>query len=189
MVSNLDSFLWPTSAFCIVLTVWSLLRALASQNLDIALLQRPVEELKKVASIDILAALERAYGPLHWIDRSVPTVLFFVTPGCQSCSKLLSDCRSEVAALASRANLAFVSLNFDPAVNANFAASVGLESLTMISSFELTLQLQIDSAPYLILLNENGQLEQRFGLHRRSQIDDLALLLCNRFPNTATIRA
>lgn len=89
-------------------------------------------------------------------------LLFFLSPTCPVCKKLLPILKSIASAESSWLRLVFASDGDAPEHQA-FAKRVGLEAFPYLLSTELGMAFRIGKLPYAVLLDEGGRVRAEGG--------------------------
>jgi methylamine dehydrogenase accessory protein MauD len=100
------------------------------------------------------------------------TLLFFLSPTCPVCKKLLPLLPSIQAREASPLNIVLAS-DGELAEHARFAQKHKLERFPYVLSQELGLAYQIGKLPYAVLLDENGKVRAKGLVNSREHIESL----------------
>lgn len=99
-------------------------------------------------------------------------LLFFLSPTCPVCKKLLPILKSIAAAEASWLRLVFASDGEAPE-HAEFTRRVGIESFPYLLSTELGMSFRIGKLPYAVLLDEGGSVRAKGLVNSREQLESL----------------
>ena len=99
-------------------------------------------------------------------------LLFFLSPTCPVCKKLLPILKSIAGAESSWLRLVFASDGDAPEHQA-FAKRVGLEAYPYLLSTELGMAFRIGKLPYAVLLDESGRVRAKGLVNSREQLDSL----------------
>lgn len=99
-------------------------------------------------------------------------LLFFLSPTCPVCKKLLPILKSIAGAESSWLRLVFASDGEVPEHHA-FAKRVGLEAFPYLLSTELGMAFRIGKLPYAVLLDESGRVRAKGLVNSREQLESL----------------
>lgn len=99
-------------------------------------------------------------------------LLFFLSPTCPVCKKLLPILKSIAAAEASWLRLVFAS-DGEAREHAEFTRRVGIESFPYLLSTELGMSFRIGKLPYAVLLDEGGSVRAKGLVNSREQLESL----------------
>jgi methylamine dehydrogenase accessory protein MauD len=99
-------------------------------------------------------------------------LLFFLSPTCPVCKKLLPILKSIAGAESSWLRLVFASDGETPEHQA-FAKRVGLEAFPYLLSTELGMAFRIGKLPYAVLLDEGGRVRAKGLVNSREQLESL----------------
>ncbi len=99
-------------------------------------------------------------------------LLFFLSPTCPVCKKLLPILKSIASAESSWLRLVFASDGDAPEHQA-FAKRVGLEAFPYLLSTELGMAFRIGKLPYAVLLDEGGRVRAKGLVNSREQLESL----------------
>lgn len=99
-------------------------------------------------------------------------LLFFLSPTCPVCKKLLPILKSIAGAESSWLRLVFASDGDAPEHQA-FAKRVGLEAYPYLLSTELGMAFRIGKLPYAVLLDESGRVRAKGLVNSREQLESL----------------
>ncbi len=100
------------------------------------------------------------------------TLLFFLSPTCPVCKKLLPILQSIHASEAGRLNLVFASDGEMPE-HAEFRQRAGLAAHPYVLSAELGMTWRISKLPYAVLIDERGIVRGKGLVNSREQLDSL----------------
>lgn len=100
------------------------------------------------------------------------TLLFFLSPTCPVCKKLLPVLKSTAHSERSWLRLVFAS-DGDLAEQTLFYRSAKLEDFPYVVSSELGLAFKISRLPYAILMDETGRIRSKGLVNSREQIESL----------------
>lgn len=100
------------------------------------------------------------------------TLLFFVSPTCPVCKKLLPIVRSTAKAEAAWLELVFAS-DGDEAKQRAFYAKAALGAFPYVLSTELGLAFKVAKLPYAVLLDEGGRVRAKGLVNSREQLESL----------------
>ncbi|NDY91242.1 methylamine dehydrogenase accessory protein MauD [Ideonella livida] len=100
------------------------------------------------------------------------TLLFFLSPTCPVCKKLLPVLQSIHAAERQTLNLVFASDGETPE-HAEFRQRAGLGAFPYVLSAELGMTWRISKLPYAVLIDERGIVRGKGLVNSREQIDSL----------------
>jgi len=99
-------------------------------------------------------------------------LLFFLSPTCPVCKKLLPILKSIATAEASWLRLVFAS-DGEASEHAEFARRVGIEGFPYLLSTELGMSFRIGKLPYAVLLDEHGRVRAKGLVNSREQLESL----------------
>lgn len=99
-------------------------------------------------------------------------LLFFLSPTCPVCKKLLPILKSIAGAESSWLRLVFASDGDAPEHQA-FAKRVGLDAFPYLLSTELGMAFRIGKLPYAVLLDEGGRVRAKGLVNSREQLESL----------------
>ena len=99
-------------------------------------------------------------------------LLFFLSPTCPVCKKLLPILKSIASAESSWLRLVFASDGEAPEHQA-FAKRVGLDAFPYLLSTELGMAFRIGKLPYAVLLDEGGRVRAKGLVNSREQLESL----------------
>lgn len=99
-------------------------------------------------------------------------LLFFLSPTCPVCKKLLPILKSIAAAEASWLRLVFAS-DGEASEHAEFTRRVGIDSFPYLLSTELGMSFRIGKLPYAVLLDEGGSVRAKGLVNSREQLESL----------------
>jgi methylamine dehydrogenase accessory protein MauD len=120
-----------------------------------------------------LALPTLAGGVLHIGEAGVrSTLLFFLSPTCPVCKKLLPVLKSIAGAEAGWLDIAFAS-DGEPAAHESFRRRVGIADFPYALSTELGLRFRVGKLPYAVLIDETGRVRAKGLVNSREQLDSL----------------
>jgi len=99
-------------------------------------------------------------------------LLFFLSPTCPVCKKLLPILKSIAAAEAGWLDLVFAS-DGEPAEHAAFRRRAALEAFPYLLSAELGMAFKVGKLPYAVLLDEQGRVRAKGLVNSREQLESL----------------
>lgn len=99
-------------------------------------------------------------------------LLFFLSPTCPVCKKLLPILKSIAIAEAGWLRLVLAS-DGEAAEHVAFTRRVGVESFPYVLSTELGMAFRIGKLPYAVLLDENGRVRGKGLVNSREQLESL----------------
>jgi len=99
-------------------------------------------------------------------------LLFFLSPTCPVCKKLLPILKSIAIAEASWLRLVFAS-DGEASEHAEFTRRVGIEAFPYLLSTELGMSFRIGKLPYAVLLDEHGRVRAKGLVNSREQLESL----------------
>jgi len=99
-------------------------------------------------------------------------LLFFLSPTCPVCKKLLPILKSIAIAEASWLGLVFAS-DGEASEHAEFTRRVGIEAFPYLLSTELGMSFRIGKLPYAVLLDEHGRVRAKGLVNSREQLESL----------------
>ena len=99
-------------------------------------------------------------------------LLFFLSPTCPVCKKLLPILKSIASAESSWLRLVFASDGEAPEHQA-FAKRVGLDAFPYLLSTELGMAFRIGKLPYAVLLDDGGRVRAKGLVNSREQLESL----------------
>jgi methylamine dehydrogenase accessory protein MauD len=100
------------------------------------------------------------------------TLVFFLSPTCPVCKKLLPILKSIHQAESSWLNLVFAS-DGDTVEHAGFVKRAGLEAFPYVVSAELGMHYRISKLPYALLISETGRIASKGLVNSREQLESL----------------
>jgi methylamine dehydrogenase accessory protein MauD len=106
------------------------------------------------------------------IPGRISTLLFFLSPTCPVCKKLLPILRSIQRAERSWMHIVLAS-DGEPAEHQAYVARQGLEDFPYVLSRDLGLAFRVGKLPYAVLVDEQGQVRAKGLVNSREQIDSL----------------
>jgi methylamine dehydrogenase accessory protein MauD len=104
--------------------------------------------------------------------RPKSLLLFFLSPTCPVCKKLLPILRRVAVDEERWLELAFAS-DGDPEEHAAFRARVGLQGHPYLLSTDLGMAYRIGKLPYAVLVDESGRVRAKGLVNSREQIESL----------------
>lgn len=99
-------------------------------------------------------------------------LLFFLSPTCPVCKKLLPILKSIAAAESGWLRLVFAS-DGEAQEHRDFSRRAGLDSYPYLLSTELGMAFKIGKLPYAVLLDENGRVRAKGLVNSREQLESL----------------
>jgi methylamine dehydrogenase accessory protein MauD len=99
-------------------------------------------------------------------------LLFFLSPTCPVCKKLLPILKSIAAAESSWLRLVFAS-DGETAEHAVFRRRAGIEAFPYVLSADLGMAFRVAKLPYAVLLDETGRVRAKGLVNSREQIESL----------------
>lgn len=99
-------------------------------------------------------------------------LLFFLSPTCPVCKKLLPILKSIAAAEAAWLNLVFAS-DGDAEAHAAFRRRAGIAAFPYLLSAELGMAFRVGKLPYAVLLDEQGRVRAKGLVNSREQLESL----------------
>ncbi len=99
-------------------------------------------------------------------------LLFFLSPTCPVCKKLLPILKSIAVAEASWLRLVFAS-DGEPGEHAAFWRRVALTDFPYVVSAELGMAFRVGKLPYAVLLDEHGRVRAKGLVNSREQLESL----------------
>jgi methylamine dehydrogenase accessory protein MauD len=110
------------------------------------------------------------------IELGIPgrasTLLFFLSPTCPVCKKLLPILRSIQGAERGWMNIVLAS-DGEPAEHQAYVARQGLEDFPYVLSRDLGLAFRVGKLPYAVLVDEQGHVRAKGLVNSREQIESL----------------
>jgi methylamine dehydrogenase accessory protein MauD len=100
------------------------------------------------------------------------TLLFFLSPTCPVCKKLLPILKSMARAEGERLAVVLASDGAAPEHQA-FVQRAGLQGFAYVLSTELGLAFQISKLPYAVLVDEGGRIRAKGLVNSREQLESL----------------
>lgn len=100
------------------------------------------------------------------------TLLFFLSPTCPVCKKLLPILRAIRAAEGAWLDVVLAS-DGDPAEHASFIAAQGLADFPYVLSRDLGIAFRVGKLPYAVLVDEHGHVRAKGLVNSREQIESL----------------
>lgn len=99
-------------------------------------------------------------------------LIFFLSPTCPVCKKLLPILKSVAAAESKWLRIAFAS-DGDQAEHEAFRARVRLEGFPYVLSAELGMTFKVGKLPYAVLIDEGGRVRAKGLVNSREQLESL----------------
>ncbi len=106
------------------------------------------------------------------VAATVSTLLFFLSPTCPVCKKLLPILKSTAAGEKNWLRIVLAS-DGDRAAQDKFRASSKLDIFPYLLSTELGLAFKVSRLPYAVLLDEHGRVRAKGLVNSREQIESL----------------
>jgi methylamine dehydrogenase accessory protein MauD len=103
---------------------------------------------------------------------AVSTLLFFLSPTCPVCKKLLPILKSTARSESSWLRIVLAS-DGEPEAQRRFRTAAGLEQFPYLLSTELGLAFKVSRLPHAILLDEQGRVRSKGLVNSREQIESL----------------
>jgi len=100
------------------------------------------------------------------------TLLFFLSPTCPVCKKLLPILRSTARSEAAWLRIVLAS-DGEPAAQEKFYRQAKLEEFPYVLSTELGLAFKVSRLPYAVLLDESGRVTAKGLINSREQLESL----------------
>jgi len=100
------------------------------------------------------------------------TLLFFLSPTCPVCKKLLPILKSTARSESSWLRIVLAS-DGEPEAQRRFRAAAGLEQFPYLLSTELGLAFKVSRLPHAVLLDEQGRVRSKGLVNSREQIESL----------------
>lgn len=102
-----------------------------------------------------------------------PTLLVFVAPGCKECAKLAPAIKSLARSERRRIEVIMVSLAEDARAVAAFRRSYHLRDVRLVASQEIADVFGVATAPYALLISEEGRLASKGIVNNLEQLASL----------------
>lgn len=103
---------------------------------------------------------------------ALSTLLFFLSPTCPVCKKLLPILKSTARSEASWLRIVLAS-DGEAEAQRRFRAAAGLEQFPYLLSTELGLAFKVSRLPHAVLLDEQGRVRSKGLVNSREQIESL----------------
>ena len=105
-------------------------------------------------------------------SATVSTLLFFLSPNCPVCKKLLPILKSTAKSEQSWLRIVFAS-DGERTAQEKFRAATKLERFPYLLSSELGMTFKVSRLPYAILIDEQGRVRSKGLVNSREQIESL----------------
>jgi len=119
-----------------------------------------------------LGGAEVTLGNAPGVIEEKATLLFFVSPTCPVCKKLLPIIKSVASKERSWLRIVLAS-DGDEVEHLGFIAKSGLQQFPYVNSTELGMKYRVSKLPYAVLISEEGKIQAKGLINSREQLESL----------------
>jgi methylamine dehydrogenase accessory protein MauD len=129
-------------------------------------------EVAPVMTLNSIGGQSITIGKTSHSNNEKATLLFFVSPTCPVCKKLLPIIKSVAMSERSWLNIVLAS-DGDDVEHLSFVSKQGLQAFPYINSRELGMKFRVSKLPYAVLIGEDGRVQAKGLINSREQLESL----------------